>query len=230
MGGGVFGFISAPRGAPLPRFPGSFVSPRRRRRRRQRGRGRGRGRAGSEGRRLALHKRGGAAGSSRGCAGTGECRAPGSGTFWIQAPSRELGREAMAAETGSPGGHGGLQKLGTVMMVIIAMAITAMGSSTPDSASGQQAANAPDDSSETAPHPMLWAFLLGEVGRRRGWRPRGSPRELVKGCALRKFYIHRCGASKPTSKVNHRLDPFMFPAINPKNSELFCQRKWVYLA
>lgn len=95
VGGGVFGFVSAPRGAPLPRFPGSFVSRRRRR-----------GRAGSEGRRLALHKRERAAGGSRGCAGTGECRAPGSGTVWIPVPSSELGREAMAAETGSPGGTG----------------------------------------------------------------------------------------------------------------------------
>jgi len=67
------------------------------------------------------------------------------------------------------------------------------------------------------PYPALRAFLLGEVRKRRGWRPRGSPRELVKGCALRKFHLHPCGASKPTLKVAHRLVPFIFPAITAEN-------------
>lgn len=114
-----------------------------------------------------------------------------------------------------------------VMMVIIAMAGRAP--ARPILLLVNKLLMLPMTHQKQPPHPILRAFLLGEVGRRRGWRPRGSPRELVKGCALRKFYIHRCGAFKPTSEVNHRLDPFIFPAINPKNSEPFCQRKWVYL-
>lgn len=108
-GGGVFASLLR-RAGPPPSLPGTFVSPRRRRR----------GRAGSEGRRLALHKSRGAAGDARGRAGTGECRAPGSGTFWVPAPSSELrGGGLVAAETSSPGELGGLQKLVTVMMVMI---------------------------------------------------------------------------------------------------------------
>lgn len=92
----------------------------------------------------------------------------------------------------------------------------------------KQVAKPPDDSSETPPPPRPHChppkpggFSAGGGGQAEGMAAKGVSQGASQGVRTEKVSHPPLGVCKPTSKEDHRLDSFIFPALSPQNKRWF---------